>query len=198
LTSYVRARAVRALVLVSVALLAALVLPFTELRATPSPAGATLALAVLIALAEPIVLGWAMSRGDHGAERVSPRAIWFFDLMLVLGFGLGVILVALGLRLIGIAPAGGIAARALATFLGAMLIAHTLGGWRMASVAPVVVFIAVVIAGRGVDIDHPAPWAWIAAPEGDVGASIMSVVALVVGTGLAFASHDNGSIGVED
>lgn len=193
-----RARAVWALVLGAVASLAVIVLPISGLTVTPSPAGATFALAVLVALIEPIALGWALTRGDQRAERISPRQIWLWDLLLVLGFGGGVALAALGLRLTGLAPAGAIAARATTTFLGLMLIAQAVGGWRTASLAPVVLFIAVVIAGGGEDINHPAPWAWMASPEDDPGASILSVVTLALGATIAIFHRPTGAITDED
>lgn len=198
MTLWLRARSTTALALVGLASIAVIILPISEMRATPSPAGATLALAILVALLEPIALGWAMARGDQQAERISPRIIWLWDLLLVLGFGLGVALVALSLRLTGLAPAGGIAARAMATFVGVMLFAQPIRGWRTASLAPVVLFVAVVIAGRGEDIFHPAPWAWIAAPENDAGASVFSVVALALGAGIAVVRRPRGFLGAED
>jgi hypothetical protein len=194
MTLWLRTRAIWALLFVTVATLAAIVLPVSEMRATPSPAGATLALAILVALIEPIVLGWAMTRGDQHAERISPRPLWLWDLSLVLGLGLIVTLAAFGLRVAGVAPAGGIAARAMATFLGTLLIAQPIAGWRTASLAPVILFVAVVIVGRGDDIDHPAPWAWIAAPEANGGAWLTSLICLGVGTVIAVVRRPSGPL----
>lgn len=195
---WLRARAAWALTLGFAASVSVIVLPISGLTVTPSPAGATLALAVLVALIEPIALGWALTRGDQSAERISPRPIWLWDLLLVLAFGGGLALVALGLRILGVAPAGGIAARATTTFLGFLLIAHAIGGWRTASLAPVVLFVAVVVAGGGEDITHPAPWAWIAASEDDVGASALAMIVLGLGSGLAIVNRRSGPLGAED
>lgn len=198
MTLWLRARAVLALVPAAVVSLAVIVLPISETRATPSPAGATLALAIPIALIQPIALGWAMTRGDQRAERISPRRIWLWDFLLVLGFGVCVALVALAFRLTGLAPAGAIAARAMATFLGVMLFAQSIGGWRTASLAPVALFVAIVIAGRGEDINHPAPWAWIAASEDDVGAAVLSVIVLAIGSVVAIVRRPTGPLGDDD
>ena len=46
---------------------------------------------------------------------------------------------------------------------------------------PAVYLLAVAVIGRGEDIVHPAPWAWIAADGGDRSAWILPVVLLVVG-----------------
>jgi hypothetical protein len=194
---YFRTRALTVLLLVAVASIAATVLPVAELRATPSPAGATLALAVLIALALPISLAWAMTRSDSIAERISPRRTWLVDLAVVLGLSLVTLAAALGLGLLGIAPASGIAARALATFLGVTLLAYPISGWRTAALAPVVLFLLVVIAGRGTDIDHPAPWAWIAAPESDQGSALTSAFVLALGVGVALARGRHAPLGEE-
>lgn len=197
MTLWLRARAVWALVLGAVASLAVTVLPISGLTVTPSPAGATLALAVLVGLLEPIALGWAMNRGDQRAEFISPRRIWLWDLLLVLGFGCGVAMAELGLRLSGLAPAGGIAARATATFLGLMLMSQPIAGWRTASVAPVIAFVAVVIVGRGEDIAHPAPWAWIAASEDDVVAALLSLFVLALGSVIAVMRRPTAPLGDE-
>jgi hypothetical protein len=197
LTLYLRSRGLQTLVLVALGSAAAMVLPIAELRATPSPAGATVALAVLLALALPIAFGWSMMRGDSIAERTSPRSMWIADLSVVLALGVITIVFALALRIAGVAPAAGIAARALATFLGVMLIAYPITGWRTASLAPVVLFLVVVIAGRGTDIDHPAPWAWIAAPEADGASAVTSGLILALGTGLALARGGRTPIGDE-
>jgi hypothetical protein len=86
----------------------------------------------------------------------------------------------------------------VATFLGTLLLAQSLGGWRTASLAPVVLFVAVVIVGRGEDINHPAPWAWIAASEDDVGASVLSVIVVALGAVMAVVRRPTGQPRAED
>jgi hypothetical protein len=184
LTWYLRSRAVAALIAATVWSLAAGLLPFAELRATPSPAGATLALAILVALTMPIVIGWALSRGDQRAESISPRPIWLLDVLTAVGLGLTVVLGTIALRVAGVSPVGGIASRALLTYLGVTFMVQPFAGWQRASLAPVVLFIVVVIAGRGPDIDHPAAWAWIAALEDDAAAWAFAMLAFAVGLAL--------------
>jgi hypothetical protein len=198
LTWYLQSRAYARLLGLSLLVIAMIALPIAGLRATPSPAGATLALAVVIALIVPIALGWALSRGDQQAERVSPRPVWLLDAATVLGFGLLPALALGALWLAGLAPAGGIAARASGAFLGAMLVIQPIAGWRRAALAPVVVFSVVVIAGRGDDIDHPAPWAWIAAMDSDPSAWLASGIVLAVGIAVLLVAHGNGPIGDDD
>lgn len=198
MTWYLRSRSYARLLGLSVVAIAILALPIAGLRATPSPAGATLAMAIVIALIVPIALGWALPRGDQPAERVSSRPVWLLDVATVLGFGLLPALAMGGLRLAGLAPAGGIAARASATFLGAMLLIQPIAGWRRAALAPVVLFVAVVIAGRGDDIDHPAPWAWIAALDSDPSAWLASGIVLAAGVAVLLVARGNGPIAVDD
>jgi hypothetical protein len=181
-TLWLKARAVPAVIATAAASLLVLILPFSTLSGTPSPAGATVALAVLLGLAMPVVLGWGMARSDRLLETASTRPIAVLDISLVLGAGLGVAVADVVLRVAGIAPAGSIAGRATATFIGFVLASVPVIGWRNASTVPVIYFVAVVVAGRGTDVAHPAPWAWIASPDGDVWAMTAAVVTLLVGT----------------
>lgn len=163
-----------------VASLLALVLPVSAAAATPSPAGATLAAACLVALIVPIAVGWGCSRADRQLESVSIRPVRLLDFLLaVASVGLVAIL-ALLLALLGMAAAGGIAARASLMFLG-LLLAFAPFGWHLATLSPTLYVLAVAVAGRGEDILHPAPWAWIAAPVGDGLSWVLSVLVLAVG-----------------
>ena len=61
-----KAREVRTVAFAGVATVLALLLPFTVLTATPSPGGATVGLAAVLALAIPVLTGWGIARGDRG------------------------------------------------------------------------------------------------------------------------------------
>lgn len=157
-----------------------LVLPVSAAAATPSPAGATLAAACLVALIVPITVGWGCSRADRQLEAVSIQPVRLLDFVLaVASVGLVAILALLLMRL-GIAPAGGIAARASLVFLG-LLLASAPFGWHLAALSPTLYVLAVAVAGRGEDIIHPAPWAWIAAPVEDGLSWLLSALVLAVG-----------------
>ena len=80
-----------------------------------------------------------------------------------------------------LAPAGAVACRAMVTYLGLLLIARPLAGWRRAAIVPTVYLLVVAVLGRGDDIYHPAAWAWIAADGNDEAAWWMSMVVLAVG-----------------
>jgi len=158
----------------------ALVTPVSVASATPSPAGATLAAACILALAVPTAVGWGCGRGDGLLEIVGVRAVRALDLalaILAVGFTVGT---ALLLEKVGIAPAGAITARAGLVYLGLLLLASPLG-WRLATLAPAIYLLAVAVAGRGEDMYHPAPWAWIAAPVDNRASWILSVGVMAIG-----------------
>lgn len=159
----------------------ALVLPFSTAAATPSPAGATLAAACLLALAVPVAVGWGCARGDALLEAVSTKPVHILDLILaVAAVGLTAGMAVL-LERVEVAPAGAIAARAELVYLGLLLLATPLG-WRNATLAPAVYLLAVAVIGGGADIVHPASWAWIAAPEQDETSWLLT--GAVVGIGI--------------
>lgn len=159
----------------------ALVLPFSTAAATPSPAGATLAAACLLALAVPVAVGWGCARGDALLEAVSTQPVHILDLILaVAAVGLTAGMAVL-LERVEVAPAGAIAARAELVYLGLLLLAMPLG-WRNATLAPAVYLLAVAVIGGGADIVHPASWAWIAAPEQDETSWLLT--GAVVGIGI--------------
>jgi hypothetical protein len=163
-----------------VATLLGLVLPVSTAAATPSPAGATLAAACLVALAVPVAVGWGCARGDASLEAVSIQPVRAFDLLLAIaavGLTAGM---ALLLEQAGIAPAGAIAARAALVYLGLVLLATPLS-WRIATLAPAIYLLAVAVVGGGADIDHPALWAWIAAQADDPTSWLLTAGTLVLG-----------------
>lgn len=168
MTFWATARALRLVALACLASLLALTLPAAALTATPSPGGATIAVAAILALTLPVLAGWSVDRGDPDLERRSLRPIASLDLALVLVPMALLILSEVTLATVGLAPAGAIAATATATYVGMLLAAVPFLGWRNASVVPVTYLIAVIIAGRGADADHPAAWAWIAMPDGSL------------------------------
>lgn len=176
-----QARAVRLVVFVGIATVLALLAPFSNLTATPSPGGATIGLAAVLALALPVVTGWGISRGDERMEQRSVRPVALLDLGLVLSVGLGLAAMEIALRGLGIAPAGLIAARAAVTYVGLLVVSAPLVGWGQASMVPVAYLGAVLIGGRGTDVDHPTFWAWIAAVEDDPLSWIAALAMLCMG-----------------
>lgn len=176
-----QARAVPTLVLACAASTLALLLPFTVLSATPSPRGATIGLAAVIALGIPVLTGWSVSRGDPGIEQRSVRPIGQLDLALFLGLGVGVAILAALLQLAGMAPVGFIAARATITYVGLLLAAVPVIGWERASIVPVAYVVAALIFGGGSDVDHPAAWAWIASLEDDLFSTTACLTVLALG-----------------
>jgi len=130
-----------------------------------------------------------MARSDRLLETASTRPIAVLDISLVLGAGLGVAAADVVLHAAGIAPAGSIAARASVTFIGFILASVPFIGWRHASTVPAIYFVAVVVAGRGADVAHPAPWAWIASPDSDDWAMIAAAATLLIGTAIYLRSR---------
>lgn len=178
---WLKARAVPTVGLTAAGSLVALLLPVSALTATPSPGGATIGLAVLLALAMPVVLGWGMARSDRDLEVLSTRPVALLDFALVLAAGVGVAAIDVLLRATLSAPAGLVAGRAAATYVGLLLAAVPAVGWRNASTLPLTYFVAVVIAGRGTDAAHPAIWAWIASPEEEPVAMTAALLTLMGG-----------------
>jgi len=161
--------------------LVGLALPASAATATPSPVGATVAVACFLALAVPVAVGWGCGRGDPQQEAVSTRGIKWLDLLLA-ATAVGLTsLAALLLHRIGLAPAGAIASRDLLVYLGLLLAAYPIAGWRTAAAIPAVYLLAVAVAGGGEDIYHPARWAWIAADGADRTSWLLTVVVLVGG-----------------
>ncbi len=179
---WLRVRGAWMILLVCVAMAGALALPASALATTPSPAGATMAAACFLALAVPIAVGWGCARGDAQLESVSVRRVRALDLMLSLAAIGGTATIALAMHESGMAPAGLVAARDIVVYGGFMLLASPLG-WRTATVAPAVYLLAVIVVGRGEDMFHPAPWAWIAADETSRAAWLLT--AAVAGMGIA-------------
>lgn len=187
------------IVLLSMGLtLAALALRASAATARPSPAGATLAVACFLALAVPVAAGWGCSRGDELLESVSTRPVRYFDLAFVV-VAVGLTSGAAGaLQQLGFAGAGFIAARAGLAFLGLMLLAVPLAGWRVATTVPAVYLLLVAVVGSGEDSLHPAAWAWIAADGLDARSWILTLTVLMVGlaayvllpAGVSPSAHD--------
>ena len=176
-----KARAIRLLVLVSMLTVLLLVFPVSALTATPSPGGATLALAAMAALALPVSLGWAISRGDGELERRAVRPVASADLGLVLAFVVGVAAMEVVLQAAGLAAAGLVAARAALTYTGMMLAAASFGGWRNAAIVPAVYFTLVLVIGGGSDVENPAVWAWIGAPDTNSAAMAAAAATFLIG-----------------
>ena len=178
---WLRVRGARTILGAIVLTLVGLALPGSAVAATPSPAGATLAAACFLALAVPVAVGWGCARGDPQLESVSGRPIHLFDLMLAaLAVGITCI-AALVMRRADLALAGFIAARAVLVYLGFMLLAYPLAGWRVATIVPAIYLLAVAVIGGGEDINHPAWWAWIAADGGDRTSWVVTIALLGAG-----------------
>jgi hypothetical protein len=127
-------------------------------------------------------------------ERWSVRPIVTLDFALIVGAGTLLAAIEATLWWAGLAPAGLLAARATLTYFGLLLAAMPAVGAANASIAPATYVIAVVVVGRGSDVDHPAPWAWVAAIDGEPLALIAAVGTFALGALLyARASiHDLG------
>jgi hypothetical protein len=54
-------------------------------------------------------------------------------------------------------------------------------GWRLAPVLPALYLLAVAVFGRGEDIEHPAPWAFIAALTADPLSWALTAIVLAAG-----------------
>jgi hypothetical protein len=118
---------------------------------------------------------------------VSVRPIHASDLLLaVLAVGTTSI-AALVMQEAGLALAGLIAGRDVLAYLGIMLFAYPLAGWRIATIAPAVDLLAVAVKGRGEDISQPAWWAWIAADGHDQASWVVTLAVLLVGIGAYLA-----------
>jgi hypothetical protein len=178
-----RARGGLVILAVTVLTLVLLALPVSALAATPSPAGATLAAACFLALVVPVAVGWGCNRGDAQLESVGVRPVRLLDFALAICAVGGTAAVGLTMQQVGVAPTGAVAARAELVYLGLLLFASPLAGWRMATIVPTVYLLAVVVVGRGEDIIHPAPWAWIAAESGNPRSWWLSLTVLVAGIG---------------
>jgi hypothetical protein len=88
---------------------------------------------------------------------------------------------ALAMQQAGLALAGSVAGRDVLVYLGIMLVAYPLVGWRVATLAPAAYVLAVAVVGRGEDVVHPASWAWIAADGNDRSSWVLTVISLAVG-----------------
>ena len=178
---YLQVRGARVIASVVAVVIALLAWPGSSMGATPSPTGATMMAGAFLAIAVPAVVGWGCARGDGRLESTGVRPIKWADLAItVLATGV-VALVAVLLHAIGMADAGLVAARAVVSYLGFLLLAAAFAGWRLAPVAPALFLLAVAVFGRGEDIEHPARWAFIAARGDEPLSWLLTTIVLVVG-----------------
>jgi hypothetical protein len=147
--------------------------------------GATVALGLVLALIVPLTGAWACSRGNAELEQVAVRNVAGLDLALVLGGIAGTAAATAAIEAAGASQTGLEVSRAILTFGGLLLVEWWRGGWDTAAVPPALYFLAVAVAGRGEDIDHPAAWAWIAADGGDLPAWVAGTSVLAIGLALA-------------
>ena len=178
---WLRVRGVTTILTAFVLTLVGLSLPGSAATATPSPAGATLAAACFLALAVPVAGGWGCSRGDAQLESVSVPPVRVLDLGLLVFTVTLTSVAALAMQQAGLALAGSVAGRDVLVYLGIMLVAYPLVGWRVATLAPAAYVLAVAVVGRGEDVVHPASWAWIAADGNDRSSWVLTVISLAVG-----------------
>jgi hypothetical protein len=160
---YLRVRGAPVIAAVVAGVVAFVAWPGASMGATPSPTGATMMAAAFVAIAVPAAVGWGCARGDARLESTGVRPVPWADLAIALLATAAVALPAVLLHAVGVADAGVMAARAALTYLGFLLLAAAFSGWRLAPVAPALYLLAVAVFGRGEDIVHPAPFAWIAA-----------------------------------
>jgi hypothetical protein len=178
---YLRVRGAPVIAAVALGVVAVLAWPGSSTQATPSPTGATMMAAVFLAIAVPAAIGWGCARGDDRLEVTGVRGIATADLALAVGVAAAVAIAAGALHQAGLADAGVAAARATLTYLGLLLLAVPLAGWRLAPVAPALLLLAVAAFGRGDDIAHPAAWAWLATDGGDPVSWMLTAAVLVIG-----------------
>lgn len=192
---YLKTRAVPVVASAVAATLALLCWPGSALAADVSPMGASAALAVMFALVVPTTVSWACSRSDPLLERCGVRPIAVLDCGLVLLASLGTAAILIGMTQFGLAVEGARAARALIVFTGLVLIAEPVLDWSSATLAPATYLALVLAAGRGSDIQHPAPWAFVAAAASDSTAWAVSVGLLVIGIAAYSAARTSRPIG---
>ena len=178
---YREVRAVRLVGLVALAVILLLAWPGSSLQATPSPAGATAMMGVFLAITVPALVGWGCSRGAPELEATGVRPILLADAAYAVAACGAVAAGAAALHAVGLADAGLAAARATLVYLGLMLLAVPFWGWRLAPVLPALYLLAVAVFGRGEDIEHPAPWAFIAALTADPLSWALTAIVLAAG-----------------
>jgi hypothetical protein len=147
--------------------------------------GATTAIGLVLALVVPICSAWAFGRSSIQLEQVSVRNVSALDIRLILIVAAATTVAAAAAEAMSASAIGLLVARAVVTFTGLTLVEWWRGGWDTAAVPPTLYFLAVAIAGRGEDIEHPATWAWIAADGHDGAAWVAAIGVLTVGLALA-------------
>lgn len=155
--------------------------PGSAALADASPMGAPAAIAVLVGALVPSIAARGCSRRDDHLEACTTRPVVLYDVLLILATMASCLVPILLLTQLGLAQEGVRAARSLVTSTGILLATGAVGNWTLASITPLTYLVLVLVAGRGPDDAHPAPWAWIAAPAGDPQALALAVASVVVG-----------------
>lgn len=175
--------------------------PVSAISIRMSPIGAPLMIALFIALGLPSALGFGLSSGLPAHESVAARRIRRFDAVLVttsvcafLVLGAIGALVSAGINSSDVGATYLIATRALMTYLGWLLVARWIVGWRTASIAPALYLLAVGVFGFA-DETAAAGWAWIGLPANDGWAWACTWILLGLGTTL-WALRPNWSLEV--
>ena len=175
--------------------------PASAISIRVSPIGAPLMIALFIALGLPSALGFGLASGLPAQESVAARRIHRYDAVLVASsicafLALGAIgaLVSAGFNAAAVGDTYLIAARALMTYLGWLLVARCFVGWRTASIAPALYLLAVGVFGFA-DETAVAGWAWIGLPANDGWAWACTWILLGLGTTL-WALRPNWSLEV--
>lgn len=178
---YLRVRAAGVVALVAGCVVLLLAWPGSSMDATPSPTGATMMAGVFLAIAVPAAVGWGCARGDALIEGTGVRRLVELDLAFAVAACGLVAAAGATMHALGLADAGLAAARATLAYLGLALFAVPFWGWRLAPVPPALFLLAVAVFGRGEDIEHPAPWAFIAARGDDSMSWLLTAITLAVG-----------------
>jgi len=175
--------------------------PASAISIRVSPIGAPLMIALFIALGLPSALGFGLSSGLPAQESVAARRIRRYDAVLVASsvcafLALGAIgaQVSAGFNAADVGDTYLIATRALMTYLGWLLVARCIVGWRTASVAPALYLLAVGVFGVA-DETTAAGWAWIGLPAADGWAWACTWMLFVLGVAL-WAWRPNWSVEV--
>lgn len=175
--------------------------PASAISIRVSPIGAPLMTALFIALGLPIALGYGLSSGLPTQESVAARRIRRYDAALVTASVCGFLvlgalgaLVSAGFNAADVGDTYLIATRALMTYLGWLLVARLIVGWRTAAVVPALYLLSVGVFGFAEETTA-AGWAWIGLPAADGWAWECTLVLLALGAAL-WAWRPNWSVEV--
>lgn len=140
-------------------------------------------LALVVPLAIPVVVAWALTTGNASAEAVASRPMAQFDVVYTLtisGLGLAVCVMA---QHLGSSELGDAAGRNVLGYLGLTFCGRRLFGAQAAPVLALAFIIVVSLFGSGPD-RHPFWWAWPLAPGDLVLPWALALATLASGLGV--------------